>query len=60
MERFNLGTLSELKVMKQYQTKISKRFGALENIILVRFTIFRSKEAGYNTVITGSTPKQYR
>jgi hypothetical protein len=31
MERFNLTKLSELEIMKQYQTEISNRFVALEN-----------------------------
>jgi uncharacterized protein YPO0396 len=31
-ERFNLKKLSELKVRKQYQLKISDRFAALENL----------------------------
>ena len=30
-ERFNLGTLNELDVRKQYQIKISNRYAALEN-----------------------------
>jgi hypothetical protein len=32
VERFNLRKLSELKVRKQYQFKISNRFAALENL----------------------------
>jgi len=31
-ERFNLRTLNELEVRKEYQIKISKRFEALENL----------------------------
>ena len=31
-ERFNLGKLNELEVRKQYQTKITYRFAALENV----------------------------
>jgi hypothetical protein len=31
-ERFNLRKLNELKVIKQYQMKISNRFAALENL----------------------------
>jgi hypothetical protein len=32
MWRFNVKKLSELKVRKQYQIKVSNRFAALENI----------------------------
>jgi len=32
VEIFNLRTLNELEVMKQYQIKISNRFAALENV----------------------------
>jgi hypothetical protein len=32
VERFNLKKLSELKIRKQYQIKISNRFAALENL----------------------------
>jgi hypothetical protein len=32
VERFNLRKLSELEVRKQYQSRISKRFAALENL----------------------------
>ena len=32
VERFNLGKLNELEVRKQYQSKISNRFAALENL----------------------------
>jgi len=32
MERFNLRTLNELEVRRQYQIKISNRFAALENL----------------------------
>jgi hypothetical protein len=35
-ERFNLKKLRELEVRKQYQLKISNRFAALENLMLVR------------------------
>ena len=31
-ERFNLRKLNELEVRKQYQTEISNRFAALENL----------------------------
>ena len=31
-ERFNLGKLNELEVMKQYQIGITNRFAALENL----------------------------
>jgi hypothetical protein len=31
-ERFNLRKLNELEVMKEYQTEITKRFAALENL----------------------------
>ena len=31
-ERFNLGKLNELQVMKRYLTEISKRFAALKNL----------------------------
>jgi hypothetical protein len=36
VERFNLKKLSELEVRKEYQIKISNRFAALENLMLVR------------------------
>jgi hypothetical protein len=32
VERFNLRKLSELQLSKQYQTEISNRFAALENV----------------------------
>jgi uncharacterized metal-binding protein YceD (DUF177 family) len=32
VERFNLGKLNELEARKQYQSKISNRFAALENL----------------------------
>jgi hypothetical protein len=32
VEKFNLRKLSELEVRKQYQSRISKRFAALENL----------------------------
>jgi hypothetical protein len=32
VDRFNLGKLNELEVRKQYQSKISNRFAALENL----------------------------
>jgi len=32
VERFNLWTLNELEVRKQYQIEISNRFAALENL----------------------------
>jgi len=32
VERFNLGTLNELKVRKNYKIKILNRFAALENL----------------------------
>ena len=31
-ERFNLGTLNELEVRKQYQIEITNRFAPLENL----------------------------
>jgi hypothetical protein len=31
-ERFNLRTLNDLEVMKQYQIEIKNRFAALENV----------------------------
>jgi hypothetical protein len=36
MERFNFSRLSELEFRKQYQIKISNRFAALENLMIVR------------------------
>jgi hypothetical protein len=35
-ERFNVKKLSELKVRKQYQIKISKRILTLENLVIER------------------------
>jgi hypothetical protein len=32
VERFNLRMLNEREVMKQYQTEVSKRFAAMENL----------------------------
>jgi hypothetical protein len=32
VERFNLGKLNKLEVMKQYQIEFSNRFTALENL----------------------------
>jgi hypothetical protein len=32
VERFNLGKLNELEVRKKYQSNISNRFAALENL----------------------------
>jgi hypothetical protein len=32
VEKFNLWTLNELKIRKQYQIEISNRFAALENL----------------------------
>jgi hypothetical protein len=32
VERFNLRKLNELKVRKQYQTELTKKFAALENL----------------------------
>jgi hypothetical protein len=36
VERFNLRKLSELEVRKQYQTEITNRFGALENLTVIK------------------------
>jgi hypothetical protein len=33
---FNLSTLSELEVMKQYQIEISKSFAASQNLMMAR------------------------
>ena len=35
VERFNIRKLSELRVRKQYQIKIPKRFTSLENLMIV-------------------------
>jgi hypothetical protein len=35
-ERFNLKKLNELEVRKQYQTEITNRFAALENLVAMR------------------------
>jgi len=35
-ERFNLRKLNEMAVRKQYQIEISKRFAALENLMIAR------------------------
>jgi len=35
VERFNLRKLNELEAKKKYQIKISNRFAALENLMIV-------------------------